>query len=227
MTIRQINKLNMCLAVLMVLTRFRTIWETVVAFSNDVTALRSNVDTLHAERQKQERTKTGVAKDKKQKKHRVSSLALRIGGILQSYATAIGDFVLYEKVNYSMTDLMNARDTVTADRCRIILTEARAVENLLGDYNLTPAMVTELSGAIDEYVDVLAAPRIAISEGSVSTRNIAGLFRSSDNILKNKLDKMMLSYETTNPDFFQEYQNARIIVDLGKGHTEGEEEVKP
>ncbi len=36
MTIKQTNKLNMCLAVLMVLTRFRTIWETVVAFSNDV-----------------------------------------------------------------------------------------------------------------------------------------------------------------------------------------------
>ena len=31
------------------------------------------------------------------------------------------------------------------------------------------------------------------------------------------MDKLMLEYETSNPDFFQEYFDARIIGDSGTG----------
>jgi len=51
-----------------------------------------------------------------------------------------------------------------------------------------------------------------------------GLFKETDAILKNKLDKLMLSFRITNPDFYTNYLNARIIVDLGVGTKT---EVKP
>jgi len=34
-------------------------------------------------------------------------------------------------------------------------------------------------------------------------------------ILNNRMDKLMPEYETSNPDFFQEYFDARAIVDSG------------
>ena len=36
-------------------------------------------------------------------------------------------------------------------------------------------------------------------------------------ILNNRMDKLMLEYEGSNPDFFQEYFDARVIVDSGTG----------
>jgi hypothetical protein len=57
-----------------------------------------------------------------------------------------------------------------------------------------------------------------------ATTAIGGLFKDTDAILKNKLDKLILSFRITNPDFYTNYLNARIIVDLGGGKKEG---VKP
>jgi hypothetical protein len=50
-----------------------------------------------------------------------------------------------------------------------------------------------------------------------ATTAIGGLFKDADTILKNKLDRLVLSFRVTNPDFYTNYLNARIIVDLGAG----------
>jgi hypothetical protein len=60
-----------------------------------------------------------------------------------------------------------------------------------------------------------------------ATTAIGGLFKDVDAILKNKLDKLVLSFRVTNPDFYTNYLNARIIVDLGAGKGPEEEPIPP
>ena len=40
----------------------------------------------------------------------------------------------------------------------------------------------------------------------------------ADGILNNGLDNLMLRFEETQPDFFRDYTNARIIIDRPGGH---------
>ena len=41
-----------------------------------------------------------------------------------------------------------------------------------------------------------------------------------DNILKNQLDKLIVNFKTTNPDFVSSYKNARTIIDPAKSSTQ-------
>jgi hypothetical protein len=43
-------------------------------------------------------------------------------------------------------------------------------------------------------------------------------FDGADGILNNRLDNLMLKFEDTQPDFFRDYTNARIIIDRRGGH---------
>jgi hypothetical protein len=48
------------------------------------------------------------------------------------------------------------------------------------------------------------------------TRQLAGLFRKANE----HLDKLVTRIKRKEPVFYDTYQNARVIVDLGKGPTE-------
>ncbi len=79
-------------------------------------------------------------------------------------------------------------------------------------------MITALGTAITEYNDVIVGPRSAESIKKQQTAEIEVLFKQTDQILKGQLDQLMTLFQTSAPEFYGAYKNARIIVDLG-GHV--------
>jgi len=51
------------------------------------------------------------------------------------------------------------------------------------------------------------------------------LFKGGDELLKNRIDKLMVSYKTTEPRFYTLYDNAQKIVFLGSHSRSGETEL--
>ena len=49
------------------------------------------------------------------------------------------------------------------------------------------------------------------------------LLKETDKILKEQLDKLMTQFKISNPEFYQHYFNARMIIDLGIRHKKIEE----
>ena len=45
--------------------------------------------------------------------------------------------------------------------------------------------------------------------------NLYSKFKQGDALLNNQLDKLAVNFQTGNPQFYNKYQNARIIVNLG------------
>jgi hypothetical protein len=52
------------------------------------------------------------------------------------------------------------------------------------------------------------------------TPQLAGLFRKANDHLGEHLDKLVTRIKRKEPVFYDTYQNARVIIDLGKGPTE-------
>jgi hypothetical protein len=52
------------------------------------------------------------------------------------------------------------------------------------------------------------------------TRQLAGLFKKANEHLSEHLDKLVTRIKRKEPVFYDTYQNARVIIDLGKGPTE-------
>lgn len=55
--------------------------------------------------------------------------------------------------------------------------------------------------------------RVATSTRKASTATIDALIHEANRLLKDEIDALMMPFQFVHPDFFQQYKNARMIVD--------------
>ena len=145
----------------------------------------------------------------------VAALVDPLADQMFAYAEDVGDTVLREKMDVSYSDLIAPRDSIVGQKCQGIHTEANAVIASLAPYGILPLDLTDLQGFIDAYELVISAPRVAITVRKGATERIETLIREGTTILTNRMDKLMVDFKTSHPDFYQEYFDARIVVNRG------------
>lgn len=85
-----------------------------------------------------------------------------------------------------------------------------------------------MDAAIEAYIPLVSTPRQAIVSGKGVTGDIDVDVRSAMTLLKKQIDKSMRKVKRKNAVFFNAYDSARIIVDLGGGHAgEDSEDAEP
>jgi uncharacterized protein YecE (DUF72 family) len=139
-----------------------------------------------------------------------------------AYASLIGDNELLSKVDYSPSYLKNLRDTELKAVCQSVHTAASSVISELDDYGKTQEDLDKLQKEINDFSDMLSQSRKAISTRATATSRLEELFEETDDLLKNQLDKLMITYKNSHPRFYNTYKKARQIVDMGK-HSRTEE----
>ncbi|MBL0127801.1 MAG: hypothetical protein IPP83_10155 [Flavobacteriales bacterium] len=199
-------------------------WTPLVPFATAHTEFLDALKGIEDNMEKQDLQLLGIAKDKALKKDEMVEKALEVAQAAYAYATDSTDLELQGKMDFSRSDLVEPRDTVVAQRCQGIHTEASAVAASLVAYGIDAADLLDLQGAITKYVDVVSAPRTAVTVRKGATAAIETGVRDGLAILNDRMDKLMPAFKLSDPDFHQEYFDARIIVDLG---GPGEEEEEP
>ncbi len=215
MTDKQDNKRSMYIAVQRVCNSNNSIWSGLPAFVRVFGDFETTVANIDAQSQVQEGKTTGITENKQKEEDEMIQITLEIAAAVYAYASLNGDNELRDKVSYSPTHLRRSRDNILKDICQVIHDEANKVITNLTDYGKTPADLTQMQKEIDDYAAILAKPRTAIGTRATATTHLVELFTQGDDILKSRLDKLMLSYQNTEPVFYQTYQNVRNIVDLG------------
>jgi hypothetical protein len=72
-------------------------------------------------------------------------------------------------------------------------------------------MIIDLKVANKEFIRSLLALHEAIENKDLMTREISSTLKKNDKMLKNKLDLLLTIFETSNPDFYKTYMEARVI----------------
>jgi hypothetical protein len=152
---------------------------------------------------------------------------LKVSGSLLAYASVTNNAELTGIADYTKSELMKARDNIFYDKARIIYEAAQPLATQLAGYNIVAADITQFQTLLGQFLTTIPKRRNATAVSKSATTAIGGLFKDVDAILKNKLDKLVLSFRVTNPDFYTNYLNARIIVDLGAGKGPEEEPIPP
>ena len=209
------DRMSMFYALLQVLTKHAAVWTGLIPFKAANDELEANQASLENATQTQESSLKGVALDKRFKKEAMVKKSLEIAQGVFAYAEDMGDVVLRAKVDYSRSDLMHTRDAIIAQTCQNIHDLANGVIASLGAYGLVAADLTTQQGKIDAYTATVGSPRAALTVRKGATAEIDALVKDSMKILNNRMDKLMPEFEVSNPDFFQEYFDARMIVDSG------------
>jgi hypothetical protein len=127
---------------------------------------------------------------------------------------------LKDKVHFSQSELKENRDEMLLENSEVVLEEARAIHEELIDYGVTAAILTEFEAKKESFKDVIVSPRSARVIKKAARVRLRELIKATDDLLKNRLDPMMVQFKTTHPDFYREYFNARIILDIGSRHEE-------
>jgi hypothetical protein len=84
--------------------------------------------------------------------------------------------------------------------------------------------VLELNGCIAAFGGLLAKPRATIGQHKLHTGNLTMLFAQVDSILYDRLDKLVVQFKISQPDFYNSYKNARNIINTSVRKRKGGEE---
>lgn len=212
MTSQQENSLSMYYAVQDFCNQNQSIWQTNKPFKTAFDLFESKLPLINQYRDTQSLNTTGVAQVKAQKKEDLIEKAYFVANRLQSYALHIQDSELLAKVNYSRTYFSRYRDTNLTGLCNTILENAQNnLANLL-DYSVDATTLSELQTAIQAYQAQLAKPRTSQTTSKTATSNLEQLFAEATTILRERLDRDIEIFRKSQPDFYQQYQSVRRVV---------------
>jgi hypothetical protein len=208
----QEDKLNMYQASDGVLQTHNAVWSGNTGFAGVVTTMEGRLDDIEDLRDQQEEDYTGVTEDKQEARIDLEKNTYTVGSLIAIYASVNNKRKLFKKVNYGKSELSKARDTELPGMSAQVYEEAVANAIPCLAFGLTAGMITTLQTSMSTYVTNISKPREAISDTSAATEQMPPVFADVDKILAEQIDKGMELYRESEPDFYTEYFNARIIV---------------
>ncbi|MCB0805946.1 MAG: carboxypeptidase-like regulatory domain-containing protein [Bacteroidales bacterium] len=215
MTDTQENKFSSYLVTETVIDQNITTWEPVQSFSDIANKVKSIITDIREKRQIQELNNTSLTENKHDVAAKLIEETLKLLYALVSYAVYSGKKRILSQVNYTESEIRYIRDTILYDRALLIQRKAREYETDLGAYLITPEDISKQNETLTEYATTIAEKSAANTVTKTATEDLKAKFHEMDTLLKEKLDRLILIFKATNPEFVQQYFNSRIIIDLG------------
>jgi hypothetical protein len=213
----------------LVLTKkpYQLLWQPIPGFVKLQGNLATEIAFITTNAPKVVRRKTGTADDKEAARLAMCKAALILAGAVAAYAHEVGNHELLVRVTTTLTALMSRRGQDSYDKCEDILSAATANLTVLADNAVVQADLDNLQSLLDDFDELLPQPRVAIGSLKSTGQALDASLDRIDGILNNGLDNLMLKFEDTNPDFYNDYTNARIIIDRPGGHGNGDDPTPP
>ena len=84
---------------------------------------------------------------------------------------------------------------------------------------MTAANVTALDTARTTFQGIQTSPRELVAGRKALTQSLSELIANVRSIFRNEIDKIMTPYKKSNPDFYNGYFAARVIVNRAASHA--------
>ena len=210
---KQEAKLNMYRATQSVCNGNSAVFSGNAAFTAAFDEFETQIGNIISTMQQDAAVITGIAADKNVSKEVLCEKAAEIASVISAYASTAGNNTLKMEVDFPVSRLMRLRDELTAPNCQNIHDKGAANLAALADYGITAPMLADLQDLIDRYSADTPKPRSAISSRKTTTANLAALFDQTDRILKERMDKIVVLFRSSQPVFVETYENARRIID--------------
>ncbi|HCY39798.1 MAG TPA: hypothetical protein DHV48_00300 [Prolixibacteraceae bacterium] len=212
------NKLVMMKALLSFLKQNQAIWQNLQPFVAAVNELENSIAAIEAIRQSTDVDQSGLVTEKKTLRTNLANRSFEVASQIYAMACKTKDMVLQAKVNFPKSELEGQRDGELASTSKTIVGLGWTYLQALIPYGITDVELNSLSALILAYENSLPTARISVSERKANNEKLKGLFVSSKLILKDQINRMMVRYQSSNPDFYAGYLSASKVVDYGIRH---------
>lgn len=191
---------------------------------SSLTSIINSIEEVNFDFRKATKGSTSVKIDKEEK---LIDTASRLANVLYVYAVRTNNKALQTDFKVSKSDLEKLRDTDLPNKANQIINSAESHKEELVNYGVTDDTITAARTALDEFNSAFNSQAEKMAERSADREKFTGLFEDADSVLYNELDPMIELFMDTNPEFYNRYQSARVIKDLGAPRKESEETEAP
>ena len=212
----QDSKLNMERAVEKLCDANPTIVSSVPAFDNAVGNFKNKVAEIIATIQHEKLAISGITDDKVLAKKALCRIAADTASPIFVYASTTNNAILKQQVNYSYSSLFSIVDDELAPIAQNIHNAGKANLAVLASFGITTPVLAIFQTVIDSFEQKESNPKNAASIKKTIRTNLKTLFKESDIILKEHMDKTVLALQTTYPDFVLSYKENRVVIDPKK-----------
>jgi len=213
MNSRQEAKLSMYRAVQLHCNSNLAIINTNEAFTAAFAVFISKITLLLGSESVVSKQTKGEAKDKGSLKTILCQTATDLAALVFAYGNKTKNETLKQQVNYSFTDLDRIADDLIVPACTNIYNAANTNLAALATYGVTAPMLAAIQTSMTNYSDSVPKPQNTKATKKTENTNIKETIKEVDNVLKNEMDKLVVSYKTANPNFVETYFNVRVIID--------------
>ena len=218
------NKLTMLNAVLHFLKQNSSAWGSSTVMAELIIRQEKLISEIESVRLITDSDLTGITAEKLVQQEVLISKAYEFSSILYAMASRSENKVLQGKVDFTESELQNARGGDLISTCKAIVTLMEDNLVALVPYELTEADITVLGEMISSFAENLPTHRVSVAERKAANERLKEAFSMVDILVNEQLDRMMVRYRSTSPDLYAAYINARTIVHYGIRH---EKEEKP
>jgi uncharacterized protein YktA (UPF0223 family) len=209
---------NMYQIILNILILFDLVWSVIPSVASIVTSFRNKVGEIDDTAAEQQGSLKAYKTNKEQKKQQMAEKSLTMRGKVSSLAATEGNTILLGKMKISFTKLFYAKDATAIGNAEIIYDAA----NDLTPEQKTAAGISEdditgLRESIDTFKELPSPIQMRVIR-KANTKKLAQLFKEANLILKNSLNGLMFQFKVSNPDFFNQYMNAKSVLESHR-HT--------
>jgi hypothetical protein len=212
MTQEQDDITTMFEAALNVLDENNSIWSGRPAFADAVTRAEAGTTDIRSTTGQQQSPTTGITGDKAQARNDLEEILLVVADQVAAFAAKSGDNDLGAKVELSKSSVDRLTDSDFVLAAKRVSQAANSNSAALAAYGVTAAELTALDAATAKFDGMKGSTRGAIVDRKVATMSLPERIGSVRSIFRNEIDKMMTAFKKTNPDFYNGYFAARIIV---------------
>lgn len=162
---------------------------------------------------------TGVTQDKSEVHDELITACIQQSSVLCAYAETEGNNTLYQEVYKPESDIRTLRDDQLPTYAQLIA--QRQTDHLadLGSYGVTAVSIGDFQALITLYTTASPTPRSAINTRKTAVAGLKTQFREVSVFLDKVVDKLVLTFKTTHPEFVEQYFNDRNIFDDGSPGT--------
>jgi len=225
MKTKQVNKLNMFNAVHSVMNDNKEIWTGVFQLKNVFEKFSVNTRHLTELKTEQEKDLQPLLSAMFEKRETLIISGTPVVNIILAYSHDKKEKKLLKKMNLSKNKLEKSKDSDLIEECKTIYKAAKKLykksiaekensENKsvkILEYGLSEKMIVDLQTAVNDFIKSRLALHEAIQGKDKMDKQITSILKKNEKLLKNKMDLLISIFQTSKPDFFKAYMEARVI----------------
>jgi len=221
---RQANRLKMYEAIKALLNNDKECWSDFAPMAKVFEELEALLEEIGRYDQIAITISKGVATGKNAQRTKLIDLTIEMLAMLCALEAQSAEKKIAAKIDYSRTELVKMRDFNLQIVCSGIVTVATNEKERLETFGIDATEIEALKQEVDLFANSVPSVRQAIAERKVANERLKELFAQTDALLKNQLDRLMLRYKQTQPQFYSAYKTSRHVINYGVRHKKGKSE---